>query len=115
MLSTLSIFCIPDDSSPLIYVRYLFGALLILWLPGYSLTRALFPKKNLLKKSSEALVFLERFILSIILSIILVSLVTLLLNYTFWGIRLTSVTLSLSALTVILATFALAEECKSKS
>ncbi len=114
LMSAISVFSIPDDFFPLIYVRYFFGTILVLWLPGYSLTKALFSKKFSFNNSSETLNFLERSILSVILSIILSSLVALFLNYTTWGIRLTSVVLSLSALVIILATFAFAKEHRSK-
>ena len=69
------------DKPPLIYLRYVLGSLFVLYLPGYSLIEALYPR-------GEELEPLERLALSIGLSLALVPLVGLLLNYTPWGIRL---------------------------
>lgn len=109
-LSSFLAFNISDNSFPLIYTRYLFGSLFILWFPGYTFVRVMFPRKFILTLSPERFGFLEQFILSLCLSIILTSSVTLLLNYTSWGINLASVTLSITALIMVLATFALLEE-----
>jgi uncharacterized membrane protein len=61
--------------------------------------RALFPEKELDS--------IERFALSLGVSLALVSIVGLLLNYTPFGIQLAPITLSLLALTIILATTAI--------
>ena len=62
-------------------VRYVFGAIYVLFIPGYSLIEALYPEEGRLSD-------LERFALSLGLSLALVPLIGLLLNYTPWGIRL---------------------------
>ena len=85
---------------PLLYLRYVLGSLFILYLPGYALIEALYPRGDELEP-------LERLALSIGLSLALVPLVGLILNYTPWGIRLTPVTISLALLTEILITYAL--------
>ena len=90
-----SIYLLPQVT-PYIYLRYVAGALFVLYLPGYSLIEALYP-------SREDLTPLERLALSIGLSLALVPLVGLILNYTPWGIRLDPVIASLSLLTVALA------------
>ncbi|MDE1858867.1 MAG: DUF1616 domain-containing protein [Thaumarchaeota archaeon] len=90
-----SIYLLPQYS-PFIYVRYVFGAVAVLYFPGYTLIEALYPKK-------EDLDSLERLALSIGLSLALVPLVGLLLNYTPWGIRLEPIVVSLSILGVSLA------------
>ena len=90
-----SIYVLPQYS-PFIYVRYVFGAVAVLYFPGYTLIEALYPKK-------EDLDSLERLALSIGLSLALVPLVGLLLNYTPWGIRLDPIVVSLSLLGVVLA------------
>ncbi|MEM2431706.1 MAG: DUF1616 domain-containing protein [Candidatus Bathyarchaeia archaeon] len=109
-LSSFLAFNLSDNSFPLIYIKYIFGLLFILWLPGYTFMRVMFPRKFILMLSPERFSFLEHFALSLCLSIILTSSVTLLLNYTSWGINLASVTLSVTALIMVLATFALLEE-----
>ena len=53
---------------------------------------------------------IERFALSVGLSLVLVPLIGLLLNYTPWGIRLTSIMISLIILTIGLALIALARK-----
>ncbi|MEM1540867.1 MAG: DUF1616 domain-containing protein, partial [Candidatus Bathyarchaeia archaeon] len=53
--------------------------------------------------------------LSIGLSLVIVPIVGLLLNYTPWGIRLTPITMSLLALTTTFATAALIREHRTKA
>ncbi len=88
------------QNPPLIYLRYILGSLFVLYLPGYALIEALYPR-------GDELEALERLALSIGLSLALVPLVGLILNYTPWGIRLTPVTISLALLTEALAFYAL--------
>lgn len=95
----LSVALIAATSGPAIYLRYAFGSLLVLFLPGYSLIELLYPKKELDE--------LTRFALSIGLSLALVPLVGLVLNYTPFGIRLLPVALSLSGLTMVFLVLAL--------
>ncbi len=85
---------------PLLYARYVLGSLYVLYLPGATLIEALYPR-------GEELEPLERLALSIGLSLAVVPLVGLVLNYTPWGIRLEPVTLSLALLSMALAFFAL--------
>ena len=96
LLVTLAAIYLLPQSAPFIYVRYVFGAIAILYFPGYTLIEALYPKK-------EDLDSLERLALSIGLSLALVPLVGLLLNYTPWGIRLDPIVVSLVLLGVALA------------
>jgi len=75
----------------ILYLRYILGALFVLYIPGMSLIEALYPDERSLSP-------LERLALSIGLSLALVPLVGLILNYTPWGIRLGPVLASLAAL-----------------
>jgi peptidoglycan/LPS O-acetylase OafA/YrhL len=84
---------------PLLYLRYLLGTFYVLFLPGYVLVETLYPK-------GDELAPLERLALSIGLSLALVPLVGLVLNYTPFGIRLGPVVVSLAALTTALAIYA---------
>ena len=77
-------------------IRIILGILLILFIPGYSLIAALFPKKNDLDG-------IERTALSFGLSIAVTPLIGLLLNYTPFGIRLEPVLISLSIFTVVMS------------
>jgi uncharacterized membrane protein len=92
----------PENPSLLIYARYVLGTIFILFLPGYSFIKALFPAKDLDS--------LEQIALSIGMSLVLVPITGLILNYTQWGIRTTPITLSLLALTAVLATAAIIRE-----
>lgn len=98
----LSIYLLPQ-SPPYIYLRYLVGSLFVLYLPGFALVEALYPRR-------EDLEPLERLALSIGLSLALVPLVGLLLNYTPWGIRLGPIFISLSLLTLALSIVAVARK-----
>ncbi len=91
---------------PFVYVRYILGSLFVLFLPGYSLIKTLFPIREIDD--------IERVALSIGTSLAVVPLVGLLLNYTTWGIRLTPITLSILILTVILATTGVIREYQEK-
>ena len=77
-------------------VRIPLGLLMVLFVPGYTLIAALFPKIGDLDG-------IERTALSFGLSIAVVPLIGLGLNYTPWGIRLTPVVVSLAIFTVAMA------------
>ena len=108
--TALLVFTIPEDAFPLAYARYILGTIFVLWLPGYTFIKALFPTKVPIQTSSEDLDKIERIALSIGMSLALVPITGLLLNYTPWGIRLTPITTSLLALTTIFATAAVIRE-----
>ena len=80
-------------------IRTILGLILILFIPGYSLIAALFPKKGDLES-------IERAALSFGLSIAVTPLVGLALNYTPFGIRLTPILISLSTFTIIMVVIA---------
>ena len=80
-------------------VRVVVGLLLVLFLPRYSLVAALFPRKDDLDG-------IERIALSFGLSIAVVPLIGLGLNYTSYGIWLVPVLLGPSLFTILLAVVA---------
>ena len=94
-----SLVLISVTSGVALYFRYVFGSLLVLFLPGYALIEALYPKRELDE--------LTRFALSIGLSLALVPLTGLVLNYTPFGIRLVPVAISLAVVTLALLIVAL--------
>ena len=69
-------------------LRIILGLAFVLFFPGYSLMAALFPRKSTLNG-------IERLAISFGLSIAVVSLIGLILNYTPWGIRLYTILVSL--------------------
>ncbi|MDA4115242.1 MAG: DUF1616 domain-containing protein [Thaumarchaeota archaeon] len=95
----LSVVFVFATSGLALYLRYAFGALIILFLPGYSLIELLYYRKELDE--------LTRYALSIGLSLALVPLVGLVLNDTPFGIRLLPVAFTLSGLTLLLLVLAL--------
>lgn len=105
ILLTLS--CIPFVLIPPLNetpVRIVLGLLLVLFLPGYSLIAALFPGKDDLDG-------IERIALSFAMSIVIVPLLGLALNYTPFGIQLVPILLVLSTFTVSLAVVAYVRRC----
>lgn len=113
--TSVSVFMIPENTYPLAYVRYVLGAIFVLWLPGFTFIKALFPSEVPIKTSSENLDTIERVALGAGMSLALVPIVGLILNYTPWGIRLTPITISLLALTFIFATVAVVREYLAKT
>ena len=113
--TTIIVFTVPQDSYPLAYVRNVLGVIFVLFLPGYAFTKAFFPTKLPIQTSSQSLENIERFAFSIGLSIALTPMVALILYYSPVGIGLTPITLSLLALTTVLATAAMAREYRAKS
>jgi len=101
------VFTVPENAYPIVYARYVLGSIFVLFLPGYSLIKALFPTRELDN--------IERLALSIGMSLALVPITGLLLNYTPWGIRTTPVTLSLLTLTTAFATAAIIREHQALS
>jgi len=89
-LLTLIFTLTPLSSLP---VRIPLGLAMVLFVPGYSLIAALFPEKTDLDG-------IERVALSFGLSIAVVPLIGLGLNYTPWGIRLAPVVVSLAVFTL---------------
>ena len=98
----LVIYAVPADS-PLVALRWILGSLFVLFIPGYVAVAALFPE-------GRELDGIERFALSVGLSLALVPLVGLLLNYTPWGIRLDPIVISLTILTAALALVAFSRQ-----
>ena len=92
-LALLAVYLPVVNQTPL---RVLFGLPLVLFVPGYVLIAALFPR-------NDDLDWLERVALSFGLSIAVVPLIGLVLNYTPWGIRLDPVLVSLSAFVLVMA------------
>ena len=78
-------------SSASSFLRVLFGIPMVLFIPGYALIAALFPGKRISTASNG-------YALSFGLSIAVVPLTGLVLNYTPWGIRLDPIVMSLAIL-----------------
>ena len=107
-------FTVPEDFYPVVYIRYVLGTIFVLWLPGYTLMRALFLAEPSTRKSEKGMDSIERIALSLGMSLALVPIVGLLLNYTPWGIRPPPIVLSLLALTMIFATATIIREHQAR-
>lgn len=99
--TVLAVYAFPSDI-PLVIVRWMLGLTFVLLVPGYVTVKALFPDRG-----SD---LVEVLALSIGLSLGLMVIVGFLLNYTPWGIRLTSIVISLVMLTVVIGLFAFARQ-----
>ena len=104
--TTLIVMSVSEYTYPLIYTRYALGSIFVLFLPGYTFIKTLFPAKELDT--------FERIALSIGLSLALVPIIVLLLDYTPWGIRINTVTLSLLASTMIFTIVSIIREYQTK-
>lgn len=96
IFSLLPILFVLDPSLNENPVRIVLGLLSVLLLPGYSLVRLLFPRKNDLSG-------IERTALSFVLSLAIVPLLGLVLNFTPFGIRLAPVLIILPTFTISLS------------
>ena len=112
--TTLAVFTIPGTVYPLEYIRSTLGLLYVLFIPGYVFTKMIFPLKLPIRTNSLNLETIERISLSIGMSLALLPVVGLFLNFTPWGVRLTPIALSLLALTIVFATIAVQREYLEK-
>ncbi|MCW4029792.1 MAG: DUF1616 domain-containing protein [Candidatus Bathyarchaeota archaeon] len=84
------------ESSVLLFARYALGSILVFFLCGLMLMMALYPRK-------DDLGGVERIALSIGFSLVMVTFVGLILNYTPWGLQLGTIIVSLVVISEILA------------
>lgn len=95
LTAIISVLAISPSLFPFVYIRWLSGLAILLWVPGFCFVKALFPKKEIGN--------LETLILSVSSSLILVVLVGLFCNFTPLGLSELPVVVTLSALSVVLA------------
>lgn len=88
-------FLIGEDFYPWSYIRNVLGLIFVLWLPGYTFVRAFFPVNVPKSETSTNLILVDRIALSIIMSMALVALIGLVLNFTPWGISIITIMVSL--------------------
>jgi hypothetical protein len=82
---------IPENAFPEVYLRYAMTIVSVLFLPGYAIIRALYPFEIPVKTGDGFTDNLERVTLSLAVSIAIVPIVAVLLNFTPWGIRIAPV------------------------
>jgi hypothetical protein len=110
MFTMMSVFLISEGLYPLSYIRNFLGLIFVLWLPGYTFIKALFPSNASKTETSSNLSRVERITLNITMSLALVALIGLVLNFSPWGINLITIVLSLLAFSLIFASAAFARE-----
>jgi uncharacterized membrane protein len=108
--TAITVFTVPEDAYPIIYLRNVLGVIFVLFLPGYAFIKLLFPWNVPIQTGNENLDRIERIALSFGMSLALTPIVGLILNYTPLGIRVAPITLSLLALTAVFATAAVIRE-----
>lgn len=96
----LAIIVFIGDNKWLYHVKAVLGLLYSFLFPGYALTAAFFPKK-------DDLGVLERITLSCILSIVIIMLIGLVLNYSPWGIKMVAAVIVNTAFTLGMSGLAL--------
>ncbi len=107
LFAFISIIFFPETETPLSYLRYAFGFVLAVFLPGYCLTETLFPRKNSMDE-------IERFTFSVGLSFAVTALVGLFLGFTPFGLTLTTALLALGSIVIVLAIVALNRKYKAE-
>jgi hypothetical protein len=115
MVTMIAILLVPEDIYPLSYLRIALGIIFIFWLPGYTCTKALFPVMVPIQSTSKSMDSIERLALGLGISIALAPIMGLILNYTPFGIRLASITISLLILTVVFANVGIFQEFNAKT
>lgn len=105
--SWISLVVFTENTGPLKFLRYVLGSFLILWLPGYSLAKALFP-------IGGSFGTVENTALKIVMSLTMVSVVGLLLDYSPWGVNVVTSTSSLAFLAVTFSTVGIVRNFRSR-
>jgi uncharacterized membrane protein len=101
LVTTLIVYTVPP-TSPAVVLRWCFGLVFVLFLPGYVMVEALIP--------TSGLKGFDRCAVSVGASLVLDMLIGLLLNYTPWRLQLLPIVISLTAFSMCSATIALARK-----
>jgi uncharacterized membrane protein len=99
-----------ESANPWFFARNVLGLIFILFLPGFTFTKAILPISKSSDMASRSLEAIEQIALSIGISIAVVSIVGLLLYHSPLGLNYGIVVLCLLAITFVLATAAVFRE-----
>lgn len=113
-LTLVCVFVFPGDLQVFGYVQNVLGIIFVVYLPGYTFVKALFPVEVPIKTSEENFDKIERFVLSVSMSLVVIPIVGLLLNFTPWGIGLVPMTFTLFAFSMFFSAIALVRERQAK-
>jgi hypothetical protein len=100
VLVFLPIYLLSFFAEPFIYLRYFFGGILVLFIPGYALMESIFPNRSQFDD-------LTKYALSFVMSLALVILVSLVLGVSPVGLETLPITVSVALLSLILLFVAL--------
>lgn len=106
--ATIFMIYVTPPELPFLVLRWALVSVFVFFIPGYVTLQGLY-------LGDQTIHGAERIALSVAVSLVLVMLVGLLLNYTPWGIRLTPIVTSLTILTVGLAAMALIRRYTSRT
>lgn len=106
ILTTTIVIVVPEKLYPVSVLRQIFGSTFVLWWPGFSLVKALFPSNS----QMQSLAFWEQVAFSICMSLAIASVASLILNYTPWGVRLIPLATVLVSVAMFFATIGLIRE-----
>jgi hypothetical protein len=114
LLTLVSVFLIPENFQPLSYLRSIVVVIFIAFLPGYTLVKTLFPVEVSIETFEGDFDQIERFALSICMSLVVVPIVGLYLNFTPWGIGLAPMTFFIFGFSMVFSVIALIREHRAK-
>jgi uncharacterized membrane protein len=100
VLVFLPMYLVSFFSQPFVYLRYFFGGILVVFLPGYSLIESLFPNRSHFDD-------LTKYALSFVLSLALVTLISLILGVSPIGLETLPITITIALITTALLFVAL--------
>jgi len=103
ILASLMVVLVPTKT--LSYLRYILGSIFVLFITGYNLIEALYPRGNDLEA-------ITRLTLSIVSSMAMITVTGFILNYTPFAIRLEPIMITMALLTWGLAIFAISRKYK---
>lgn len=94
VITVIVLYLVPSHP-PFVYLRWLLGAVFLLFLPGYAVTTVLIDDATRLDDVARGLI-------SVGLSVSVVSFIGVFLNYTPWGVTLDTVVASVATFTLAL-------------
>ena len=115
LITLIVVFTVPEDLAPWSYLRNILGTIFVVYLPGYTFIKALFPVKMPFASSEEKMVSVERIAFSIGFSLAIVPLVALVMNYTPLGIGLIPIVFSLFLLILVFSTVAVVRDYHART
>ncbi len=115
IIAVVAVFVVPDNVNPAAYIRMILDLVLVLFLPGFSFMKALYPSGVPIKTSSEGLDIAEFIVLSLGLSIAITPMVGLALYFSPWGMGPGPVARILLGLVIVFVAIAVFREYRGES